>query len=418
MKIWLSLLFLGFIIFLTFNRHSKSGIQNYHSEIWADKAGYYIYLPALFIYNFRTEELPTDIDKKTGDGFFIEDGKIRTKYTYGVALMQAPFFIVCHGVTKLFGFNDDGFSLPYHKAINIAAVIYSLLSSLLLYYFLIRYLNKKVALITLISLYLGTNIFYYSIFETGMSHVYSLFLFTCFLYLGPFVTKKEGKKLHYFLFGLIIGLIIVVRPINFIFIPVYFIFNTFNVSDIKKNLSNYLLVVITAISVIIPQLFYWKYSFGSYFQYSYGEESFSNVFKPELLKLLFSTNNGLFIYNPLIIFCLAGLFFLYKSLPKISIAIAVYFVFISYIFSSWHDWGYGCSYGSRPYVEYLSILALPFGFFIHQLKEKFPYKFVLISLCIACIIYNQKLIFSYDGCWYGGVWDWSELLKLIVSNTK
>jgi hypothetical protein len=251
-----------------------------------------------------------------------------------------------------------------------------------------------------------------------MSHVYSLFLFTYFLYLGPFVSKKEGKKSHYFLFGLIIGLIIAVRPINFIFVPVYFIFNTFNFSDIKKTLSNYILVVVTAISVIIPQLFYWKYSFGSYFQYSYGEESFSNIFKPELLKLLFSTNNGLFIYNPLIIFCLAGLFFLFKSLPRISIAIAVYFIFISYLFSSWHDWGYGCSYGSRPYVEYLSILALPFGFFINQLKEKTPYKFVLLSLCIAFIIYNQKLIFSYDGCWYGGVWDWSELLKLIVSNTK
>ena len=141
MKIWLLFLFLGFTIFLSLNRHSRSGIQNYHSEIWADKAGYYIYLPSLLIYNFHTERMPTEIDKKTGNGFFIEDGKIITKYTYGVALLQAPFFIVCHGVSKLFGFNDDGFSLPYHKAINISEVIYSFFSFLLLYFFLIRYLN-------------------------------------------------------------------------------------------------------------------------------------------------------------------------------------------------------------------------------------------------------------------------------------
>jgi hypothetical protein len=95
MKISFLTFILGFFIFLSLNRHSKSGIQNYHSEIWADKAGYYIYLPAFFIYNFQVDGLPAEIDKKTGNGFIVRDGKIITKYTYGVALLQAPFFITC-----------------------------------------------------------------------------------------------------------------------------------------------------------------------------------------------------------------------------------------------------------------------------------------------------------------------------------
>ena len=45
--------FIVITLFLTFNKHSKSGYYNYHSEIWADKAGYYVYLPAVFKFNFN-----------------------------------------------------------------------------------------------------------------------------------------------------------------------------------------------------------------------------------------------------------------------------------------------------------------------------------------------------------------------------
>ncbi|NBY10976.1 MAG: hypothetical protein EBQ77_08260, partial [Sphingobacteriia bacterium] len=207
MKISFLTFILGFFIFLSLNRHSKSGIQNYHSEIWADKAGYYIYLPAFFIYNFQVDGLPAEIDKKTGNGFIVRDGKIITKYTYGVALLQAPFFIICHVLSKLCNLQDDGFSLIYHKSINIAAVIYSFFSFIFLFNFLIRYLKKKVVIITLACLYIGTNIFYYSVFETGMSHIYSLFLFASYLYLGP-IANEQKKPIYVFLFGLIIGLII------------------------------------------------------------------------------------------------------------------------------------------------------------------------------------------------------------------
>jgi hypothetical protein len=414
---WLLLLFLVFTIFLSLNRHNKSGIQNYHSEIWADKAGYYIYLPAFFIYNFDTKNMPTDIDKKTGNGFFIDHNKIITKYTYGVSLMQAPYFIVCHSLSKFFGFNPDGFSIQYHKTINISAVLYSFFSLIILYFFLVRYLSKKTTIITLIFLYLGTNIFYYSIFDTGMSHIYSLFLFTCYLYLSTFIAE-EGRKVHYFLFGLVIGLILVVRPINVLFLPVYLMFNSINASNIKNNISNYLLTFFVSFLVILPQLIYWKYAFGNYFQYAYAGESFSNILQPKLFHLWFSTNNGLFIYNPIMVFILISITYYFAESPKNSIIIGIYFLLLSYIFSSWHSWHYGCSFGSRPYVEYYSLFALPFGFFIQKLYAKSNAKTIVLFFIIICIIYNQKLIFSYDGCWYGDSWDWTELFKLVFGPTK
>ncbi len=412
------IVFLGFLVFVTLNRHSRSGIQNYHSEIWGDKAGYFVYFPALFMYNFQAEKLPTDIDVKTGNGFSLKDGKIRTKYTYGVALMLSPSLIACHYLSKRLGYYDNGFTLIYHKAIDISAAIYSFFSLILLYLFLIRYVCKRISVITIICLYLGTNIFYFSIFETGMSHIYSLFLFTCYIYLAPFVIKQNQKTIFYILFGLITGLILVVRPINIVFLPVFFIFNTIRFSEIKNNISKWAAAGISTILVIIPQFIYWKYAYDNYFHYSYGNETFSNIFEPKLLYLWFSTNNGLFIYNPLMIIILAGLLFYYKESAKKSVFISVYFLFISILFSSWYDWGYGCSYGCRPYVEYYPILALPFSFFLNAMDKHTVLKFIFLPILLVFILYNLKMIFSFDGCFTGGTWDWAELLRLVLSPTK
>lgn len=416
--IFLLLLSLGSTIFLTLNRHSRAGIQNYHSEIWADKAGYYIYLPALFIYNFETEKLPPDLVAKTGYGFVLDSGKILTKYSCGVALLQSPFFLAAHFLATYLNKVPNGFSLIYHKAIDIAAVTYSFFALITLYFFLIRYFSKKVIVITLICLYLGTNLFYYSIFETGMSHIYSFFLFSVYLYLGPLVIKPNQHNRIFILFGFIIGLIIMVRPINIIFLPVFFLFNSISISFIKDNLVKLILTFVTLLLVLLPQSFYWKYAFGSFIHYAYGSESFSNSSSPFLLHLWFSTKNGLFIYSPLFVAILVGIFILFKQSSFQSSFLFLYFIFISLLFASWHDWAYGCSYGCRPFVEYYSLFAFPLACFIQKLNLKSIKYAIPIFVMIIFILYTQKLMLSYDGCWSSTAWDWPKLGRLIMSHTK
>lgn len=89
-------LFAGAMLFLAMNRHSRSGLFNYHSEIWGDKAGYYVYLPAALKYGFDPAAFPDSMDVKTGYGFRLDSaqGTVVTKYFYGTALMQLPFYLV------------------------------------------------------------------------------------------------------------------------------------------------------------------------------------------------------------------------------------------------------------------------------------------------------------------------------------
>ncbi|HTB31376.1 MAG TPA: hypothetical protein VK808_05075 [Bacteroidia bacterium] len=412
--------FYAMFCFLSLNRHSKATVFDYHSEIFSDKSGYYVYLPALFIYDFKADKLPPQIAVKTGKGFSIDSSKnkIFTKYTYGVALMQSPFFLVAHLLAKPLGYENNGFSLIYDRMIDFAGVFYAGLGFIFLFLFLTRYVSKKIAIITLTALFLGTNLFYYSIFETGMSHVYSFFLFSVFLYLSEGMFKPGTPFITNLVFGIIVGLIIIVRPINVIFFPVFFMFNKPGLGNIKGLLKPCIIIAFSACILVIPQLMYWRYLSGHLVMYSYTNEGFTNVLSPKILSVWFSTNNGLFLYSPLVLIMLSGLIYMRKFHNGWSLFLAFYFLFISYVISSWWCWNYGGSYGSRPFVEYYALLSLPFCYLMKYIMESKVRLYVLGFLIVLCITWNLKLIFSFDGYWYGGDWDWQAFGKFIVSPTK
>ena len=102
-------------------------VRFWNGLLWSDAEGYYLYLPALFI-NGGFEDL--FVRSEGQFPFFPETNKRFTKYTYGVALMQAPFFLAGHGVAKLTGQPADGYSAPYIRAVQLAALLYGFLGLL------------------------------------------------------------------------------------------------------------------------------------------------------------------------------------------------------------------------------------------------------------------------------------------------
>jgi hypothetical protein len=218
------LLFLGLLIFLSFNYHGKAPNYSHRSQIWADKAGYNVYLPFAIIYGCDANSMPDSIGNKTGGGFLIDtdNNKLHNKYTYGVAVMQSPFFLSAHYLSGIFGFESNGYSKIYNWAVDVSAVVYLVLALIILSKLLLRYENIKTIFIGLSILFLGSNLFYYTIDETGMSHVYSFFLFTLFL---GILEKTDFLKIAtvkwIFALGIVVGLITLVRPLNIIILSAF-----------------------------------------------------------------------------------------------------------------------------------------------------------------------------------------------------
>lgn len=417
------LLLFGFCIFLAFNMRSKSDFFSYQSEIWADGSGYYIYLPATFINGFESKNFPDSLDTRMGDGFSLNNGKgiIETKFTYGVALFELPFFVIAHALAPSFNQPRDGFSPIYFKAINICIVFYLFLGLLVLVNYLKLFVTETVAYTTAFIWLVTSQLFYYSIDDPGLSHVYSFTLFATLLYtLNRWANSDYKKRSYFFAFVITLALIIVVRPANTIFLPFLIFWDVSNKTELlerikmlfnRKNLS--ILILIVAL-ILLPQMIYWYYRSGSPIIYSYGQESFVNLSSPKISEVLFSPSHGLLFYSPIVLIAFFMSIFFMKSIWHRHLTILL-FITITLFFSSWHSWSFGCGFGHRGYIEYQALISLPLALFLSRLfnMRSNTIVFVLFGFFLLAA-HNIYMTYHFDGCWQGrNDWDWSEYVRII-----
>ncbi|MBI1222958.1 MAG: hypothetical protein GC180_10180 [Bacteroidetes bacterium] len=414
---WRSLIVWGLLgivlIFLAQNRHSRSGRFNYQSEIFSDKAGYQIYLSA-FEYDWNARNFKdTALLRLSGYGFeATTEGKILTKYTYGTALAYSPFYLIGKGLEPK-DENYPGFSVIQNRMISLAAPIYLLIGLIFLYRFLRYTYRRNVSIWTLVLIGLGTNVLYYGVQETGMSHVYSFALFTVYLwFLRKTEYLKSEKKMHFFLLGMMIGWMIAIRQLNIVF-PLVFFFLDLDADSFKQRwkrlfrFKNGLFVFLGVALLILPQLVYWKYASGHWIKYSYGEEGF-DFLHPKILAVWFSPYNGLFLYTPLVFFMLIGAWMMHKNKDLNGRVIWTIFLGLSFLFASWWAWWFGCAFGARSFVEYYSLFSMGLAFLIQYIMEKRNVlRLFMMGTLIICAAYTLKMSFSVSPCYPGEKnWDW------------
>ncbi|MBL7883454.1 MAG: hypothetical protein JNL69_05260 [Bacteroidia bacterium] len=409
------------LLFLSFNKHSKDKQKSYHDVIWADAAGYYVYNPIWFIYGNSASTFPDSIDVKTGNGFYLNkiNNTVETKYSCGTALLQSPFFIASHLLAKPLGYENNGFSKIYSFGLYVAGVFYFFISFLLLFSFLKKHFSEIISVTALIVFFIGSNLYYYTIDAPGMSHIYSFFIFSIIIYISPFLISKYNKK-HLFVFLVASTLAILIRPTNILIIlfPLIYKLKEKNETIVeslnyfKKIIStNYRFLVIIPL-ILVPQVIYWKKTTGHFISYSYTNEGFDNWNKPKLLEVWFSTNNGLFTYSPLLLLSIIGIVLMIIKRDRLGIYLGVLFLIISYVFASWWSWWFGCSFGGRSFIEYYSLLIIPFAFLLSSSNNKI-FKSILLFIIIGCCYINLSIEYYYDGCFYGETWDFNAFMKLI-----
>lgn len=408
------LLLLGILTFLALNRHSKDKFNNYHSVLWADASGYYVYLPLAFTDYFEqlTPEDTLALLSTTGRGFEVANDRVFTKYPYGTSLMQAPFFLTA----KLVSADPYPFSKPFHIAIILAGVFYGWLGILLLY-LAFRRLGYPNAWLPLLIILGATNLYYYSIDSGGMSHVYSFAAFSALIYAGVRSIKQPAS---WVLIPVLAALIVMIRPLNAVLVPfvlgIIFFLNPGESRSLLRRLLKplpLLLSILVFAVFLTPQMVYWQWAFDSPIVYSYGSESFENLLSPKVIQVLFSTNNGLLLYNPVWLILILSAVSLVASRThnerKVGLFALAGFVVITYLIASWWIWSFGCGYGHRCYVELTAPFALVLLVVLRHLSRR---KLVTLGIVSVLLIgLNMKMIYTFDECWLQGDWDYLQFLK-------
>lgn len=369
-----------------------------------DAKGYHAYLPALLLEcdpNFGSFDA-IERGRYYEPNLFYDyrsqiDGVYVNKYFIGTAVMQLPMFLLAHGYTLLSGDEPDGWSKPYVVAVNLSAIAFVLIGLWCLARLLLTYgIGDGIIAATLVAFMFGTNLFYYAVVAPGMSHAYSFGLCSAFLLVGRRLALQATPR-PFLLLGVLFGAIMLVRPVNgLVVLALPILFEGAGpyrsvLDAVRKAPQFVLLGGLAALIIAGLQLAYYKAATGNWVVYSYGEEGF-NWGDPHMLDMLWSYRKGLFIYTPLTLLACFGLYPLWQRSPSSAMAWGLFFLLLTYVLSSWWNWWYGGSFGSRPYVEFLALFALPFALAAHRLQGnwKRAYFTVAVLLVLVCQIQTYQ----------------------------
>ena len=392
------------IVTLCANNIQWSG-NHWKNIIQADGKGYYAHLPAVFIYKDLNFSFFDSIEKKYPNPSIYYDyrvehnGNTANKYFAGTALAMFPFFIAAHVLSTALDLPADGYSKLYLIFISISAIFYLWLGLFYLRKFLLSYSeNETLVSILLVILVFSTNLFYYTVSEPAMSHIYSFACITAFV----FYTKKYFESPDFktlLILSFLLGSIILIRPVNglvILLIPFFagsWLLFKIRLTDLIKRPDRLALSLILVFSIVGIQFLIYKIQTGDFFIDAYGEEKF-NWLMPHPFGFLFSYKKGLFVYTPILLLSLFGLFSLFKKDRFKFFTMSLFLFILVYVLSAWWNWWYGGSFGTRVVLEYYSIAALLLLFAFEKLDIRAKRIFFYI-ICFAFLLICQIQQFQY-----------------------
>jgi hypothetical protein len=382
--------------------YSNNSTNGYNATSW-DALGYYIYLPGLIIYDdVKDLDWFHEIDATynvSGGQFYqavqLENGDHVFKYLGGVAILELPFFLIGHAVALATDYPADGFSAPYQYAIIWGAVLWFLFGLWILKWVLRRYFTDGITALTLLLVVGASNLIQYVSVDGAMSHSFIFPLYALLLY---FTIKwhDQPKRSYFFFIGLIIGLATISRPTELImiFIPLLWGMNhdaRFG-EKWKVIMSNKIHLVYGALGGflgLLPQLLYWKHAAGTWV-FDVGSKWF---FLNPWWRVLFGFEKGWFIYTPIAIFFVIGLF-LMKGKPFRK-AVLTFCLLNIWIIISWSDWRYGASYSTRALTQSYPIFALALAAILERVSVA-KWRLPVLLVGSYLVVVNLFQIWQYN----------------------
>ncbi len=388
----------GVCLFTMFNL--KSGNERWKSILSNDARGYYAYLPALIIYGDPTFAASSAIEltklEFTHYRLAYGNGAVN-KYLVGTAIAQLPFFLMAHTFAISTGNVSDGYTRLYGLSVAIAAIFYLIFGCFQLYHFLSNFTKAEKHLPLVIAfIVFGTNLFYYTVVESGMSHVYS-FAFVALFVRYAYKALNSYDLSALYIAAIALAIIVLIRPVNILvllFIPAFFKNPIQTFLAVFKNYKTqlFLPVLVMLLLMGVQPLMYFLSS-GEWFVDSYPGEGFDFT-NPHMWDFLFSFKKGLFVYAPVLAFASMGIFVIWKSSKPQAVYLVGGFLFLVYMLSSWTNWWYGGSFGSRVLVEYLVIFAFLLQLILDRIQTMKLKRSIIATIC-ALALFTQFQSWQY-----------------------
>jgi len=247
-----------------------------------------------------------------------------------------------------------------------------------------RFYSEFTVQLTLLIIFFGTPVFYYTAFEPALSHQPAIFLISFLFYL---CFQKRKKGIILFILGFLIGLLAITRPVD-ILIGISLL--VFFITQNKLPFYRLLLALSGLLISIAPQLMVQHALYGNMFinEY-YFNVPVKFIFSVSWgINSLFGPQRGLFLWHPVFFISCVGLYLLTKQhnkhpIPKLT---TITFILFFIMISLWSG-SSSAGFGNRFYLSALPFFAFGLAHFFTSIPRKF-----VTYISILFIIWNMLLL--------------------------
>jgi hypothetical protein len=376
--------------------------REWNRTITSDGSGYYAYLPAFLL--FQDEQYRFYLDLKNtyeiGDlsenFLYPHEGRYFNRYFAGTAIAMLPFFGGACLVQSITGGLMDGHHPVFVVGVHVAGLFYALAGLYALYCLLLRRTSPQLALLMIIALFFGTNLWNYAVNQPAYSHVYSFAFISFFLLaLQRFIEHDTTPRLAVVVFCL--GMIALIRPSNIIaagLVPLFF--NSFQACGVwlKTQMKSKRIVWIVLLLALFPaiQSVLYHAQCGAWWVDGYPYEHF-NFLQPHLWEIWFHPRAGMLLYFPVLLLVVWGWWCWFKQNRFAAMYWSFFLMAATWIISSWWAWHYAGTIGMRALTDHLPWLVLPATYLVWKSWPRWSKQ---ILLMIAVPSFVQGALVNYQ----------------------
>jgi hypothetical protein len=294
-------------------------------------------------------------------------GAYLEKYSYGAALIAAPFFAVGHLAVRASGEVADGYTGTEEFFAGLGGLAAGLIGLVALRSFLGRRFSGEVVTVTLVAMALGTGLLHWMVYDPLYSHAYS---FGAVAVLALAVTRFREDPASWSRaigFGLAAGIVILLRIPNFVLVGGLALLGVDSRAALLRRIAacrihagRIAVAAGCAVVPLVPQEVIWGRATGNWLASPYVGEGFDWT-HPHLEALYSWRPHGLLPYAPVLGLAVIGLPILWRRHRDWAWAASVAIVLDAYLICAWHQWDLGVAFGQRGFVDLVPILAMPFA---------------------------------------------------------
>ncbi len=349
--------------------------------------------------------------------FRTSTGHLDNHFTVGPAILWAPFLLLTHAgvlLARALGSSlpADGFSAPYRITMAFATALYGFLGLLLSFRLARQYVEERWAVLATFSIWWASSLPVYMYFNPSWSHAHSAFAVALFVWYWH-ETRSSRLLPQWCILALIAGLMLNVYYANAAVLillaaedfPKYLSAihprpgaSADNPSLSKLLISHSSFALLLVIS-LLPTFFTRSVIYGGPFESGYIPMRNWLWASPVFLSVLFSSNHGLLVWTPVLLFSVVGLFLSWRRAPRMGGPLLAAFLAFYVFIACYPDWAGISSYGNRFFVSLTSLFILGLAVFldrfsqlIHSQRAAFTAAAVPLALLI---LWNAGLIFQW-----------------------